>query len=148
MSDPRDNLRPAPPFQPGNTMAVRHGAHSERQIRPIAQAHRRSVLRRFGLLARDLTPVQRGYLDLYVRCMAKLDLYEAWMQENGTILNKKGDTPGFMRAYVSLMNSARLNLGRLEESLRDRVDTSTLAILEGEGRRVRLEAEARLGTGS
>ena len=109
---------PGRPFEAANEAALVHGARSERQIRPIAAAHRRSVLRRFGLRVADLTAVQRGYLDLYVRAMSKIDLYDRWIEENG-LLSKTGKQPGFMATYVSTMNAARLNLGRLEESLRD-----------------------------
>jgi hypothetical protein len=106
------------PAGPGNALALVHGATSERQIQPIAHAHRRSVLRRFGLLARDLSAVQRGYLDLYVRCMAKLDLYDRWTSEHGW-LDAKGNPPPFHKDYGTTVNSARLNLARLEQSLRD-----------------------------
>jgi hypothetical protein len=76
------------------------------------------VLRRFGLRVGDLTAVQRGYLDLYCRCMAKLDLFDRYGEEHGW-LSKTGKPPPFMAVYVSVANSARLNLNRLEESLRD-----------------------------
>jgi hypothetical protein len=75
-------------------------------------------MRRLGLLARDLSAVQRGYLDLYVRCMAKLDLYDRWTAEHGW-LDANGNPPPFHKDYGATVNSARLNLARLEQALRD-----------------------------
>ena len=56
---------------------TRHGAKSEVQIQAKARAHRRRFLRQAGLRAGDLDVVTRGYLDLYARGLAALDLRDA-----------------------------------------------------------------------
>lgn len=141
-----ENLRP---FEPGNTAAMRHGAASERQIRPIAANHRRRVLRQLRLRAGDLDSIARGYLDLYCRTSAKIELLDRYFDEKG-LLDGRGNPRGATKFYTSLVNSSRLALKALEGHLRERQRdyASPLAILEGEGRRVRLEAEARLGNGA
>jgi hypothetical protein len=108
------NLRP---IRPGERLALKHGATSERQIRPLARNHRRRLLRQIGTSARDLDPLGRGYLDQYARLMAKVELIDAYVDERG-LLNAKGEPVPAMRLYVSLMNSARLALARLEGHLR------------------------------
>ena len=71
--------------QPGNTLALRHGATSERQIQPVARNHRRRVLRQIGLSPRDLDPVGRAYLEHYCRVTAKIVLIDQWVDEHGLI---------------------------------------------------------------
>jgi hypothetical protein len=122
---------------------VTHGATSERQIRPLAANHRRRVLRQLGLSASDLDPVARGYLTLYTKCSAKIDLCDQWIDEHG-LLAESGEMQPLMKSYVSLVNSARLSLSRLEEHLRERGAADPLDALQAEGRLVRLEAERRL----
>lgn len=99
--------------------ALRHGATSERQIRPLARNHRRRLLRQLRLSPRDLDPLARGYLDTYVRLTAKLDLIDAYLAEHG-LIRSDGELQPVMRSYVSLANGARLALARLEEHLRTR----------------------------
>jgi len=130
--------------QPGNTLAVKHGSHSERQIVPRAGNQKRAFLRRIGLRERDLDPLGRGYLDLWARCQAKLVLMDEYGAAHGWI-DPAGNVPGYARFYAAMANSTRLALGKLEDHLRDRhglVDPLTL--LESEGRRVRLAAEEQL----
>lgn len=103
----------------GNRNALRHGATSEARILPVARNHRRRVLRRLGLSARDLDPLARGYLDVYVRLTSKVELIDAYVEEHG-LIRADGDPQPVMRLYVALANSARLALTRLEEHLRTR----------------------------
>jgi DNA mismatch repair protein MutH len=109
-----------PAFEPGNSAALRHGATIERQIRPVAANHRRRVLRRIGLSARDLDAIARGYLDLYVRLAAKIELADRYLEENG-LLRPDGTPQPVLSTYTSWVNAARLALGRLEEHLRARI---------------------------
>ncbi|MBA3841748.1 MAG: hypothetical protein H0X39_03870 [Actinobacteria bacterium] len=103
----------------GNVSAVSHGATSERKIRPLARNHRRRVLRQIGLRSSDLDAVGRGYLDLYVRLVAKLDLLDEHLDSVG-LLKANGEPQGATKFYISLANSARLSLARLEEHVRAR----------------------------
>lgn len=90
-----------------------HGAHSENRIRPIARSHRRRVLRQLQLSPRDLDAIGRGHLDLYVRLVSKVDLIDRYIAEHG-LLRSDGEPQPALRLYVSLANSARLALVRLE----------------------------------
>ena len=129
-----------PAFGSGNQAALRHGATTERQIRPLAANQKRRVLRQIGLSARDLDAIARGYLDLYVRLAAKIQLADDYIEENG-LLRPDGTPQPVLAVYTTWTNAARLALARLEDHLRDRDDQAPLAILQGEGRRLRLAAE-------
>jgi hypothetical protein len=139
------NLRPVQPGQVGaDHPRTTHGATSEALIRPLARNHRRRVLRQLRLRSGDLDPIGKGYLDLYVRAVAKVEAMDRYAADYG-FLDAKGKPRGFAAVYVSMLNSARLALARLEDHLCVRVEDEPLAILEGEGRRLRLAAEAREG---
>ena len=124
------NLRPAPPFAPGNQAAVTHGANSERQIRPRAAIQKRRFLRQIGLRQSDLDPIGVGLLDNWARAQAKLDVLDAYAAEHGFI-DRRGKPRGFAAVYVSLLNSARLALSRLDDHLRDRERVPAGETLEG-----------------
>jgi hypothetical protein len=129
------------PFAPGNAAAVRHGATSERQIRPAAKAQRRRFLRQNGLRAGDLDGIGRGLLDNWARAQAKVELLDAYFERHG-FLDARGKPRGGVQVYFTALNSARLALARLDEHLGRRVEVSgPLALLEAEGRRLRLAAE-------
>jgi hypothetical protein len=121
--------------EPGNVLALRHGSSSERQIRPLARNHRRRVLRQIRLRASDLDPVGKAYLEHYVRLTAKIELIDRYVDEHG-LLRDDGEPQPAMRLYVSLHNSARLALQRLEQHLAERgVDVaSALAAIRQEQR--------------
>lgn len=108
-----------PPAGPGNVLALRHGATSERQVRPLARNHRRRVLRQIGLSPRDLDAIGRAHLEHYCRTTAKIVLIDRWIDEHG-LIRDDGSLQPCMRLYVSLTNSARATLARLEQHLRSR----------------------------
>ena len=110
------NLRPT---ERGNVLALKHGASSEAQIRPVARNHKRRVLRQIGLRAADLDPLGRGYLDTYVRVQAKIEAIDAYVADHG-LIRADGEPQPVMRLYVSLCNSARLALSRLEAHVQAR----------------------------
>lgn len=120
----RENLQPA---QPGNKLALKHGATSDAQIRPRAANHRRRFLRQKGLRLADIDPIGRGLLDLYARTASKLDLADAYIEAHG-MLKPNGEPQPVMRLYVSLANSARLALVRLEAHLRTRTGDPVAAL--------------------
>ena len=88
----RDNLRPAPPFQPGNTAAVTHGAQS-RRVATRASVEKRRLLRALGLRQGDLGPIGRGLLDNYARIRSKLLLLDLYFEEKG-MLDSRGNPRG------------------------------------------------------
>lgn len=124
-----------------------HGAHSPRKIRPVARAQRRAFLRRNGLQARDLDAIAFARLDAWATIRAKRVLIDRWLDEKAPgLVDPGGNVPGCMALYVSLANSERLALDKLEAHVQGRLG-EPLALLEGEGRRVREEAERQLKAG-
>jgi hypothetical protein len=130
----------------GNRNALSHGATSVAQIRPLARNHRRRLLRRFRIRASDLDPISRGYLDLLSRTLAKIELADAWIEQHG-MLREGGEPAPVMKLYVSLVNSASRTLSRLEGHIA-KAEPDGLAVLEAEGRRLRLAAERELEPGA
>jgi hypothetical protein len=77
-----------------------------------------------------------------VRLTAKLDLIDGYCIEHG-LLRLDGEPQPALRLYVSIANSARLALVRLEQRMTACVPIEEpLAILEAEGRRIRERFEA------
>jgi hypothetical protein len=109
-----ENLKPA---EQGNALALKHGAHSEARIRPVARAQRRRFLRRNGLKARELGGVPAAYLDAWARAAAKVELIDQYVAERG-LLKEDGEPQAAMKIYVALLNSSTRAMARLEESLR------------------------------
>jgi hypothetical protein len=73
--------------------------------------------------------------------MAKVDLIDRYVDEQG-LIREGGEPQPVLRLYVALQNSARLALTRLEAHLTERVIVDEpLAVIEAEGRRLRLAAE-------
>ena len=102
---------------PGNLNSSTHGAYSETRIRPIARNRKRRFLARAGLRASELSAVTLARLNGWARLEAKVELIDRHVNEHG-LIRADGELEGVMRAYVSLENSARLALTKLEEALR------------------------------
>jgi hypothetical protein len=113
----KDNLRPAPPFEPGNEAALVHGARSQRAVTRAAVEKRR-LLRLLGLRQTDLSPIGRGLLDNYSAVRGKRKLLDDYFEREG-LLTAKGTPRGATRIYTSLINSERLALKALEGYLRE-----------------------------
>lgn len=110
------NLRPA---EPGNQLAVTHGATSPVQIGREAANQKRRILRQIGLRKSDLDALGRALLANWSRAAAALQLMDAFAAEHGW-LDDDGNPRGFAKLYVSMLNSERLALGKLEGHLRAR----------------------------
>jgi len=100
-------------FQKANTLSLKHGASSERQIRPVAGNHRRLVLRQIGLRASEIDPTGKAYLEHYCRLTAKFVLIDSYLDELGP-LDADGAPRPCMRLYAELHRAALQALGRLE----------------------------------
>ena len=107
------------PAPPGNALALKHGATSERQIVPVAARQKRRLLRQIGLRQSDLDGIGRGLLANWARAAAALALMDAFASEHGW-LDAKGEPRGFARLYVSMLNAERLALAKLEDHVRAR----------------------------
>jgi hypothetical protein len=122
------------PAARGNGLAVKHGAHSETRVNPVATVQKRRLLRQIGLRAADLDALALGYLDLWARAQAKVELYDAWAGEHG-YLTPAGKSPPWVKEYFAAINCARLSLAKFEDHVRQRGEPSIVVALQGEARR-------------
>jgi hypothetical protein len=106
---------------PGNLLALKSGASSERQIVRRATVEKRRALRQIGMRERDLESVGRALLHNWARAAAALYLMDEYAARAGW-LDEAGNPRGFARLYVSMLNSERLALVRLGDYLRQRDD--------------------------
>lgn len=70
-----------PPFPPGHTFSLRHGAHSEARIAPLAKKAAAEALAELGLADDALDPELRGLIGKYARSVATEHLLWEWMGE-------------------------------------------------------------------
>jgi hypothetical protein len=78
-------------------------------------------LRQIGTRESALDPIARGYVTLLARLLAKLEAVDAYLDEHG-LIRADGEPQPVLRLYVSLANSARLAMQRLEAHLRESRD--------------------------
>jgi len=104
--------------RPANTNSTTHGVYSERRIRPLARAKKRSFLRRSGLLASRLTGPQLSHLNRWARLESMADLARDWIDAHGGLVREDGETQSIVKFVVSVENSGRLAMKALEDSLR------------------------------
>jgi hypothetical protein len=120
---------------PGNVLALKHGARSERTVKQAATVQKRRLLRQIGLRAGDLDGLGLAYVDTWARAQSKVELYDEWAGEHG-FLNERGESPPWIREYFAALNSARLALAKLEDHLRQRGGSpSIVAVLQQTARR-------------
>ena len=93
-----------PPFQPGNTVSVKHGHDSEARIKPVARTQKRRLLRQIGLAASDLDGIGRALLDNWARAQAKVELLDRWFEANG-FLDPDGEPVPATKVYFTAVNS-------------------------------------------
>lgn len=67
-----------PPFERGNTAAMRHGANSARMVRPVAERIKAGLLATEGLEYLR-APRFAAVLDEYARAAARAQLVDAWI---------------------------------------------------------------------
>ena len=70
------------PFDAGNLAALRHGAHSERQWRPLADQLRAEALEHAPWLGR---PAFRAAVEAWAISEAKAVLVDRWLDEHGLL---------------------------------------------------------------
>jgi hypothetical protein len=68
-----------PPFQPGNTLAVTHGAFSKRIIEPLAQAHYDQLMGDPNLPAPLRMPIMDGAIRRFCETVARRDRLSDWV---------------------------------------------------------------------
>jgi hypothetical protein len=154
--DVSDFRPPRPPFQPGNGHAVRHGVHASADkldADPRSDEIEAAMVERFPWLA------EAAFLDARValrRTLVRIERARAWLDEHGDFDPESGKVRDVARLLVTLERLARDQRNDLGMSpaaaaklsrnvFGARRDQATLEAHLAEGRRIRLEAEARLG---
>ena len=99
-----------PPFQPGNELSLKHGAHSERTLAPIAEAWVKTALEQAPYL-RD--PSYEPALLAWARFEAKCDLLHDWIDNNSLIDGNGHATPAakLLPTYEGRAAALRATLG-------------------------------------
>jgi hypothetical protein len=108
------------------------------RLRRVARSQKRTFLERQRLTGADLTGDQAAYLEAWARAIAKVQVIDHWVAENG-LLTPDGTQTRAMDGYVALLNSAVRSMARLEASLRatERVrDPSMVVLMQAEARRL------------
>jgi hypothetical protein len=96
----------------------RHGAYNKTLEKTKGTVEKRRLLRQLGITQSELSPMAIAYLDSWARLKAKLILLDRWLSEHAPgLIDEAGEGPPFLAFYVSLANSERLALKRLEEHL-------------------------------
>lgn len=99
-----------PPFEKNNTLSLKHGAHSERSLAPIAEAWVKTALEQAPYL-RD--PSYEPALLAWARFEAKCDLLHDWIDTNGLIDEAGQATPAakLLPTYEGRAAALRATLG-------------------------------------
>lgn len=99
-----------PPFAPGNELSMRHGAHSERTLAPIAAAWVKTALEQCAYLQ---DPSYEPALLAWARFEAKCDLLHDWIDKHGLIDEHGQATPAakLLPVYEGRAASLRAPLG-------------------------------------
>jgi hypothetical protein len=83
-----------PPFEEGNTVALLHGADSERSLAPVAEFYEAAVVEAAPWTARDaFTLARRAWAYAEARC----ELYRRWFAERGLFGEDGEPLPGLER---------------------------------------------------
>jgi len=135
------NLRPIVEGTTGKAHpAFRHGARSETEIVRVARAQKRRFLARNGLRARDLDGLAAALLDNWARAQSKVELLDQFFASRG-FLDEDGVPQPAVAVYFTALNSARVALSRLSEVLRNGAGIDPVAVLEAQGREIRITRE-------
>ena len=115
-----------------------HGVYAAARVERVARAQRRRFLARSRITVADLNGVQLAYLSSWAACAAKCELIDRYCQEHG-LIRDDGTPQPVLAVYMTLQNSARCAMQRLEASLRADQrggEPSMVAVLQGHARRV------------
>lgn len=106
---------------PGNTATLKHGAHSERTLRPIVDLLRPEVLEAAPWVA---APAFRWTFETYLWAEARCVAYREWFAEKGMFLTEEDRTvqrgkrePGDPRPSLDRWDQAERTAARLREVL-------------------------------
>lgn len=143
-----------PPFEPGNEVALKHGAHSEKILRRTMGEIFAEVVEVVPWISK---PEFTAAVQAWLRCEAKVRLLACWLHENGDIdleTNEPRPAVAEQARWERLAAERRRDLGldplsriKLESDFAHARRESELAEQMLEGRRLREVAEARLAIG-
>lgn len=124
-----------PPFEPGNTVSVRHGANSARMVRPVAQRIEAELLAAPGLeyLGHRLFAAR---LAKYAWACARVELVKAWcdrMDWEAAAAGREGHEPPLELLRRLSEHAARLGAAcgltpLVDEDVQADIDTACQAI--------------------
>lgn len=122
-------LQPGPPFEPGNTVALKHGAYSPRRVDPLATEILDAVLPTVTWWQ----PADMPAVWAWAQTEARIQLIREWLAEQGGDLHDTPEELGAVRsaaAFVVKLETmaarARADLG-LTPSARARLGRDTAA---------------------
>lgn len=118
-----------PPFRPGHTLSLKHGAYSPRRVEPLAEELVESTLAaaadRGSVTAYLSEPSYRPSLWAWARAEAKVQLLTEWLMDRGGDLDEDGEVRSAaallerverravtLRARLGLDPLSRAKLGR------------------------------------
>ncbi len=87
-------------------------------LAPQVAGVRGELCKRRGIRYADLDAAGREAFTFYARATAKLSAVDAWFREN-PVVNADGSVPPALAAYISLLNWANRQLGRVVDVLRE-----------------------------
>lgn len=90
-----------PPFEPGNTVAVRHGAHSP----SIFGTRAAQIAERVAAIVPNYNPSHAPTVELLARELARIELADEWLDQHG-ILDSQGRPQGILKMRSVWTNSA------------------------------------------
>lgn len=143
-----------PPFEPGHTLTLQHGAYSPRLVGPLA-AEIGEELEAIVAGTPAAAPMFLGARSALALKLARLRLVTRWLEDRGGMpIDGEGQPLSAARLEMELLASIEKSLNQLgltpTAAARLGVDLARGSILQvgidehlAEGRRVRLEAEAR-----
>lgn len=138
-----------PPFEPGNSAALRHGARSPRVLKPIAERLTEEVAMVAPWSAR---PAYAGEVKSWAWAEARCAVLRSWIDQHGVLSDEGALAAGELARAESRASSARDRLGLSPLALAKLLgaftsapagtDDDALEALKAEGRRI---VEARAG---
>lgn len=97
-----------PAFKDSNTVSLRHGAHSPRVLRPIADELARELVRVAPWTA---SPVYAAEVEAWAWNEARARVLRAWEDEHGLLSEEGASAAGELHRAETRAASARANLG-------------------------------------
>lgn len=101
-------IQPAPkPAEEGNLRAVKHAGYSEIVLAPLVEEMKKEILQLMaGEGLSHIKPVDQIIVANLARCLARLQRFDAYLEERGDIMEKDRINP-VLKVYFTALESAR-----------------------------------------